>query len=256
MLTLISPAKKLLPQFPTYTKKATQPQFLTHTLQLAQIMKKKSAKKIAQLMDLSHDLASLNHQRYQEFALSENPANAYPAIFLFQGDVYQGLQAADWTAQNINYAQKHLGILSGLYGLLKPLDMIQPYRLEMGIRLANPAGANLYDFWRALITESVNKQLAASSNPVLINLASEEYFKVVDKKILQFPLVTINFCEQKEDELKMIGIYAKKARGIMAKYIIQQQIDSVEGLKKFNESGYCFSKERSSTTHLDFIRRK
>ena len=178
----------------------------------------------------------------------------YPALFLFQGDVYQGLEAKTWSQKHIQFAQSHLAILSGLYGLLKPLDGIQPYRLEMGVRMANPCGETLYDFWHEAVTSEINTQLSQHEHPVLINLASIEYFKVIDVKKIKYPILTINFYERKNNQVKMIGIYSKKARGVMAKYIMCHQIDNVNDIKEFNELGYQFSKERSSDHHFDFIR--
>lgn len=257
MLTLLSPAKKLLTITKPYTDGTSQPLLFKKTIKLAKIMKSQSIEQIADLMDLSKDLAVLNYDRYQNFKLNEHPlTHSYPAVFLFQGDVYQGLQTASWTKDEIDYSQSHLGILSGLYGFLRPLDEIQPYRLEMGVRLANPCGSNLYDYWRESVTKALNQQLADQNNPLLINLASTEYFKVVEEKKLKYPVITINFYEQKNNEFKMIGIYAKKARGVMAKYIIQNKIDSLEQLKEFTELGYCFNNETSSERHLDFTRSK
>ncbi|BCA95308.1 UPF0246 protein [Legionella antarctica] len=257
MLTLLSPAKKLSTFTKPYPGKTSNPQLLNKTIKLARIMKSQTAEQIATLMDLSKNLAVLNYNRYQEFSLKESSmTHSYPALFLFQGDVYQGLQASSWTADEIDYAQSHLAILSGLYGLLKPLDEIQPYRLEMGVRLANPGGANLYEFWRDPVTKLLNQQLALQDNPILINLASIEYFKVVDDKKIKYPIITINFYERKNNEIKMIGIYAKKARGVMAKFIMQHRIDNLQHLKEFSELDYGFSKEHSSEAHLSFIRNK
>jgi uncharacterized protein len=257
MLILISPAKKLLSPSNPFFETTSQPQFSLYTNQLIKIMKSKSVADLARLMHLSADLAHLNYERYQHFFLNEVPPNAsYPALFLFQGDVYQGLQAKNWTQEDINYSQEHLAILSGLYGLLKPLDTIQSYRLEMGIRLENPKGATLYDFWSEIITGYLNEQLSLHKNPFLINLASTEYFKSVDQKKLKHPVVTINFYEQKNNEIKMVGIYAKKARGVMTKYLIQNRIDNLEQIKSFNELDYRFNESSSSSHHLDFIRTK
>lgn len=255
MLSLISPAKKLLSNTKPFSGLMSEPVFHTETETLIKIMQKKSLSDIARLMDLSHDLAQLNYNRYQQFHLQPAPATVtYPALLLFQGDVYQGLQAKTWSEHDITYAQNHLAILSGLYGVLKPLDGIQPYRLEMGVRLDNPKGANLYAFWSEAITHYLNEQLATHKTPILINLASTEYFKVVQESKIKHPIVTINFYEQKNNEVKMIGIYAKKARGLMAKYLIQNRVDSVEQIKEFNELGYYFTKDTSSDHHLDFIR--
>lgn len=256
MLTIISPAKKLLKSFKSYNHDTSQPVLIHKTLELARLMKSKSKEEISTLMDLSQDLAALNFERYQDFSseLNPPPSQSYPALFLFQGDVYQGLQANTWDKSAVDYSQSHLAILSGLYGLLKPLDRIQPYRLEMGVRLSNSCGSNLYDFWSDTITEELNQQLALHSNPVLINLASNEYFKSVDEKKLNYPILTINFYENKNNELKMIGIYAKKARGSMAKFLMTNQIDTLQQLKNFKELGYQFNKESSTDTHIDFIR--
>jgi hypothetical protein len=255
MFSLLSPAKKLVTKYSVYTQKTSMPEFSDKTEELIKLMRKKSVAEIAQLMDLSKDLAELNFNRYQKFHLHNCPdTDSYPALLYFQGDVYQGLQAATWDKADIDFSQMHLGILSGLYGLLKPLDRMQAYRLEMGVRLANPAGANLYDFWRPTITQAINQHLKSQQNPILLNLASGEYFKAVDEKKLDYPVVTINFYENKNGTLKMVGIYAKKARGAMAKYLMQNKIDDLEGVKLFHDLGYQFSKDNSGTNHLDFIR--
>lgn len=255
MLVLLSPAKKLLERFKPYTDCTSQPQFLDKTNELALLMKKKSVADIAALMDLSQNLAELNYNRYRAFCLNDNKvAQSYPALFLFQGDVYQGLQAGCWNQRTLKYAQQHLRILSGLYGLLSPLDRIQCYRLEMGIALENPLGKNLYDFWQATLTQELNVQLAAQDTPVLINLASQEYFKVIQTKKINYPIMTINFYEQKNNALKMIGIHAKKARGLMAKFIMENQIDNLETLKEFKVANYLFHEATSKDNHLDFVR--
>lgn len=256
MFILISPAKKLAAITKPFFGATTHPLFTEATNKLVHLMKAKSAADLARLMSLSPDLAALNYDRYQRFNLDEHPVDqSCPALFLFQGDVYQGLQAASWSQEDVDYSQSHLGILSGLYGLLRPLDTIQPYRLEMGVRLANPAGDTLYSFWRTLVTQYLNAQLAKQTNPILINLASTEYFKVVQESALDYPVATINFYEQKNNELKMVGIYAKKARGVMARFIIQHQIDTLDGLRGFNELGYRVNEASSSEHRLDFVRK-
>ncbi|PWY56039.1 peroxide stress protein YaaA [Legionella qingyii] len=255
MLILLSPAKKLLNSSKPYSGTTSNPMFVDKTNSLVKLMKSKSVADIAALMDLSKDLAELNYKRYQDFCLDNTgSSHAYPALLLFQGDVYQGLKAASWEQTTIDYSQNHLRILSGLYGVLKPLDNIQPYRLEMGVHLQNPAGKSLYDFWQKTITDALNQELAAQKNPVLINLASNEYFKAVDTKGLNYPIITINFYEKKNDQLKMIGIHAKKARGTMAKFLMQNQFDDLEQLKQFNELGYKFHQSTSTVSHLDFVR--
>ena len=255
MLSLISPAKKLLTNLKPFSGSVTEPVFLKEAETLIKLMQTKSLAEIAGLMDLSSELTQLNFDRYQNFYFQNAPLDvSYPALLLFQGDVYQGLQAKTWSQEHIDFSTSHLAILSGLYGLLRPLDSIQAYRLEMGVKLRNPQGNNLYDFWSERITHNLNKELALHKNPILINLASTEYFKVIQQKILRHPIVTINFYEQKNNEVKMIGIYAKKARGLMARYIVQQRIDDLEQLKNFNEQGYRFNELSSSEVHLDFVR--
>ena len=240
----------------SYTQDSTQPLFANRISELVQLMKSKSVEDIAILMDLSPELARLNFKRYQNFLPQENCpiSQSYPALFLFQGDVYQSLKAISWDHVSVDYSQSHLRILSGLYGLLRPLDAIQPYRLEMGVRLRNSYGKNLYDFWKNCITNTINQQLDLQVNPILINLASIEYFKAIDVGNMAHPIVTINFYENKNNELKMIGIHAKKARGTMVKYIMENQIDTLEELVLFTDLGYRFNPDSSSDTHLDFIR--
>lgn len=254
MLIILSPAKKLLTISKPYEATTSEPMFREKTNILVQLMQNKSVASIAALMNLSQDLAELNYKRYQTFCLNKETTHSFPALFLFQGDVYQGLQANRWEEKTINYSQNHLYIISGLYGLLRPLDSIQPYRLEMGVRLENPSGKNLYDFWRETITETLNKQLKMQQNSLLINLASTEYFKVIDEKKLNYPCITINFYQNKNNQLKMIGIHAKKARGLMAKFLMENQIDDLNQLKKFNELGYQFNEPTSSGCHLDFVK--
>ncbi|AUH73200.1 peroxide stress protein YaaA [Legionella sainthelensi] len=255
MLILLSPAKKLLDSSKPYDANISRPAFMDKTRILVKLMQTKSVDEISALMDLSKDLAELNYHRYQIFHLDDKALlHSYPALFLFQGDVYQGLQAKNWTQDAVRYSQDHLRILSGLYGLLNPLDAIQPYRLEMGVRLENSEGKNLYDFWQDTITDALNQQLADQENPVLINLASVEYFKVVDEKKLSYPIITINFYENKNGQLKMIGIHAKKARGAMARFVMQNQFDDLSHLKEFSELGYKFNESTSSERHLDFVR--
>lgn len=256
MLSVLSPAKKLLADYDTYPLNTSTPHFGKKTNELARLMKTKSSDDLGQLMDLSADLSLLNYTRYQDFSLRFPGKLAYPAMFLFQGDVYQGLQANTWGQPAIEFAQDHLGILSGLYGLLKPLDLIQPYRLEMGTRLENPLGTNLYDFWCKSVTRYLNDLLSQQNNPVLINLASQEYFKAVDEKKLHFPIVTVNFYEQQGSGRKMVGIFAKKARGMMAKFLMENQIDKVDDLKSFNASGYRFDEISSTDKQIDFVRLK
>lgn len=255
MLILLSPAKKLLKNPKVYPGRTSHPVYADKTKILVKLMQAKSSADIAALMHLSPALAKLNFERYQHFSLGTSSApGSYPALFLFQGDVYQGLKADSWDKSTVEYSQSHLRILSGLYGLLKPLDEIQPYRLEMGTHLENPEGKNLYDFWQDTVTAALNQQLLEQQNPLLINLASTEYSKVINEKKLNHPMVTINFYEQKNNQIKMIGIYAKKARGVMARYLLERQIDNLEQLKGFNELGYQYQPDNSSATVLNFVR--
>ncbi|MBA2709576.1 MAG: peroxide stress protein YaaA [Tatlockia sp.] len=255
MLIILSPAKKLLSFTKPYPGLTTDPLLKDEMTELAKLMKSKSAEQIGKLMNLSKNLACLNYERYQVFNLEKAPlASSYPALELFQGDVYQGLSAKSWTDEDKHYAQKHLCILSGLYGILRPLDRIQPYRLEMGVRLANPKGETLYDYWGQSLTKMLNQQLALNSNPMLINLASREYFKVLDQKNLSFPVLTIHFIEQKNNKAKIIGIHAKKARGLMAKFLIQKRVENLGKIKEFCDLGYRYCEETSSEMLMNFIR--
>ena len=255
MLTLLSPAKKLLNFKKPYAGETTIPPFPEKTDELIGLMKSMSVSSIAQLMHLSEPLAELNHQRYQAFYREHCPLSAcYPAVFLFQGDVYQSLKAGDWDSTTVKFAQSHLAILSGLYGLLRPLDLIQPYRLEMGTRLSNNYGKNLYDFWQTTITNELNKRLLSQKNPTLINLASTEYFSAVDKRLLKAPLITIHFLEQKGNELKVVGIHAKKARGAMANYIMLEQIEDAEKIKQFTLLNYRYCEKSSDEANFNFTR--
>lgn len=255
MITILSPAKKLLADFKPYSGQATQPMFPLRTMELVSEMRHLSVAEVAALMDLSEALAVLNVERYEDFYLEDCPPTAcYPAIYYFQGDVYQALQAKTWDSQSIAFAQQHLMILSGLYGLLRPLDLIQAYRLEMGCRLPNSQGANLYDFWRQTITQSLNELLAQQANPLLLNLASTEYSSVIAADQLTKPMVTVNFYEQKGETQKMIGLYAKKARGAMARFIMTHQVDQLDGVKEFNDLGYVYRPDQSDERSLVFVR--
>lgn len=255
MLVLLSPAKKLLNFDKPYSGKTTKPVFQKKANELIAVMKDLSVSSIAKLMHISNDLAELNYQRYHSFCRENCPVSqGYPAVYLFQGDVYRALQVNTWDHAALEFADSHLAILSGLYGLLKPLDFIQPYRLEMGTRLATAYGKSLYDFWQTDISHELNKQLASQRTPILINLASEEYFKAVDTSRLKFPQLTIHFREKNNNQLKVIGIYAKKARGAMAKYLMQQQIDDVDAIKQISILNYRFCKKSSDSQHFNFVR--
>ncbi|MDQ7004213.1 MAG: peroxide stress protein YaaA [Ghiorsea sp.] len=252
MRIIISPAKKLHADFARSGYRYTQPQYLEKSQELINILQKKDSFDLATLMKLSIKLADLNMHRFQNWHTPFTPDNAKQAIFSFAGDVYQGLNAETLTADNIKFAQNHLRILSGLYGLLRPLDLIQPYRLEMGTRLANDQGNNLYDFWGSQITEQLNHE--CHDNGILINLASNEYFKVIKPQLLRANIITPTFKENKAGTYKVIGIYAKKARGLMTRFIIQNQITNASDLKAFAMDGYIYNSNMSDTKTWIFSR--
>lgn len=256
MLTVISPAKSLDFESPLPTKKNTQPKFLEHAEELIADLRKLSHQDVAGLMRLSDTLAELNVHRFQTFNTPFTPDNARQALLAFKGDVYVGLDAESMKAKDFDFAQKHLRILSGLYGLLKPLDLIQPYRLEMGTKFANTRGKNLYEFWGTLIHDAIEKELSKHSSTELINLASNEYFKAVKHKKLPHTVITPSFKDYKNGQYKMISFFAKKARGMMARFIIDNRIDSPEGLKDFNTDGYQFDNKSSTETELVFLRKQ
>ena len=246
MLIVISPAKKLDYDTPAPTERATLPELLEESQQLIDILKDYSVEQIAGLMKLSDKLAQLNHDRYQAWTPKITKDNGKQALFAFKGDVYAGLNADQFEADDIAFAQDHLRMLSGLYGVLRPLDLMLPYRLEMGTALANPRGRNLYEFWGDIITDRLNQALAAQGDDVLINLASNEYFKAVRPRRLAGRIITPQFKEHREDgSFKMIGIYAKKARGLMSRFIITERLSDPEQIKAFDYAGYAYNPELS-----------
>ena len=254
MLILISPAKTLDYQSELATKRHTQPQLLKYSEQLIAEARKLSAPQIGKLMSISDKLADLNATRFHDWQPKFTPDNARQAILAFKGDVYTGLQAETFSPAQFDFAQQHLRILSGLYGVLRPLDLMQPYRLEMGIRLENPKGKDLYHFWGDIITETLNKALKEQGDEVVINLASDEYFKSVQPKKLNGTLIKPVFLDEKNGKFKVISFYAKKARGLMSRYIIENQLSEVEQLKKFDSEGYFFDEEASTAGELVFKR--
>ena len=254
MLTLISPAKKLkVPQWAT-DRQCTQPALLEQSAKINRILQQYTLDEVKQLMGVSQAIAQLNIKRNQQFHTPFHPGNASPAIFTFNGAVYQGLDVQTLKTHELEFMQRHLRILSGLYGLLRPLDLMQPYRLEMGTRLANEKGANLYDFWGEQITQLLNQELATQANPSVINLASQEYFKVVKKQQLIAPVLTPVFKEYKNGAYRVIGVLAKKARGLMARFISQYQIDQTKAIKDFNLAGYQFTPKLSDDACWVFTR--
>lgn len=241
MLIVISPAKKLDYDNPPPVEKYTLPDLLEHSQELIGILRGYPVEQIAKLMKLSDRLAELNYQRYQAWTPKITPDNGKPALFAFKGDVYAGMDAESLSREDIDFAQEHLRILSGLYGLLRPLDLMLPYRLEMGTALSNPRGRNLYEFWGDIITEALNGALTAQGDDVLVNLASNEYFKAVRPKKLQGRIITPQFKEERDGQYRMIGIYAKKARGMMSRFIIRDRITDPEGIKAFDYAGYAYN---------------
>ncbi|WMS88495.1 peroxide stress protein YaaA [Pleionea litopenaei] len=256
MLTVISPAKSLDFESKLPTKKFTQPQFLDHSQVLIDELRKLTHQDVATMMKLSDKLAELNVHRFQSFSTPFTPENARPAVFAFTGDVYQGLAATELKANDFTFAQKHLRILSGLYGLLRPLDLIQPYRLEMGTRLGNQRGKNLYEFWGTLIHDQISKELETQKQPALINLASNEYFKSVKSSKLPYEVITPQFKDYKNGQYKMISFFAKRARGLMSRYIIENKIDNPNDLRSFNIDGYRIDNKSSTTNDLVFLRKQ
>ncbi len=254
MLALISPAKKLDFESAPTMSKHSQPKFLVNASKLAEAARKLSRSQLATSMKISDNLADLNFKRFQSFKTPFDLSNAKQAALVFNGDTYLGLKAPTFNKNDFNFAQDHLRILSGLYGLLRPLDLIQPYRLEMGARFSPPNNRNLYDFWATQLTEAINVELKSHTHKNIINIASNEYFKVIDKKKLSGNLITPVFKEIKDGEARMIGMYAKQARGMMARYMIQNQIETVEDLKKFNLGGYKFQKDQSDLNSWVFTR--
>ncbi|WP_105902187.1 peroxide stress protein YaaA [Vibrio gangliei] len=254
MLILVSPAKTLDYESELPTQKHTLPELTDHSAELIEVCRKLTPEDIASLMKVSDKIAGLNVARFAQWTPEFNFENARQAIFAFKGDVYTGLDAASLSQADIDYAQSHLRMLSGLYGLLKPLDLMQPYRLEMGTKLDNPRGSNLYQFWGDIVTNKVNEALQAQGDDCLINLASNEYFKSVKTAKVKGTIITPVFKDCKNGNYKVISFYAKKARGMMARYIIENRVDSLDKLKAFDTAGYYFVPAESSETELVFKR--
>lgn len=256
MLIVISPAKTLDFDTPPVTEKHSQPSMLDHSEKLIDILTTLSPSDIEKLMKISPKLAELNSERFHHWSRPFNKSNAKQAILAFKGDVYTGLEAEQFSEADFDYSQDHLRVLSGLYGLLKPLDLIQPYRLEMGTRLENTVGKNLYEFWGSDITQSINKQLQNINSKTLLNLASNEYFKSVKIKELNAQVVTPVFKDWKTDQYKMISFYAKKARGAMSAWVIQNQISERDELQNFDANGYQYSPNDSDELSPVFLRKQ
>lgn len=254
MLHVISPAKTLDFETAPATSDYSQPRFLEHSQALIDELRHLTADDVSALMKISPKLGELNAQRFREWQQPFTPQNAKAAVLAFKGDVYTGMQAELFSHDDFAYAQQHLRILSGLYGLLGPLDLIQPYRLEMGTAFANARGKHLYAFWGDIITEALNRELAQQRDKVLINLASNEYWSAVNPKALDARVITPVFKDTKHGQLKIISFYAKKARGMMSAYLIQQRVDEVDALKAFDVGGYRFDASLSKGDEWVFTR--
>ncbi|MBA3593722.1 MAG: peroxide stress protein YaaA [Polaromonas sp.] len=256
MLFLLSPAKSLDYVTPPQVATHTQPLFIRQASQLIKVLREKSPQQVAELMSLSDTLSGLNVARYQAWSTKFTTKNAKQAALAFDGDVYGGLDAKTLTPAQLDWAQAHVCILSGLYGVLRPLDLMQPYRLEMGTRLATAKGSNLYQFWGAQIAAYVNERAAADTSPVVVNLASEEYFKAVDLRALKPRVVNCVFEEYKGGKYKIISFNAKRARGLMVRYAVDRKIATVKKLQGFDAEGYGFEPAVSAPDRLVFRRRQ
>ena len=256
MLTVISPAKTLDFESPALTDEFSQPAHLSQSRKLMRHLRQFSSSDLSKLMNVSNAIADLNVKRNKRWKTPFKPENAKQALFAFRGDVYIGLDADSMNSDNIQFAQKHLRMLSGLYGLLRPLDLMQPYRLEMGSRLATDQGTNLYQFWDMRITKALNTELKQTGSDVLLNLASNEYFKAVKPKSVRSRIITPVFKDYQQGQYQMIGFFAKKARGYMTRYIIDEQINEVEQIKHFCREGYSYNPELSNQAEWVFTRRQ
>lgn len=254
MLITISPSKGQDFDTPAPTEHFTTPDRLDESMMLIKEARKLDVEDVRELMTVSENIAKLNVDRFEKFSVPFDLSNAKQALFAFKGDVYSGISTVEFTQEDMDYAQDHLRMLSGLYGALKPLDLIQPYRLEMKTKLANPRGENLYQFWDERITDSINEVLEKQEEKTLINLASNEYFKSIKPKLLKGRLLNINFKEEKDGKAKIIAIFAKRARGMMTDYIIRNRIENSEDIKKFDTAGYRFSEELSDDKQWTFVR--
>jgi cytoplasmic iron level regulating protein YaaA (DUF328/UPF0246 family) len=259
VLVVVSPAKSLDLESPLPTKKHSDPLMLEHSSKLVEILRERSPESLGELMSISPNLAELNFERFQDWDPPFTAETARPAVFAFAGDTYIGMDAAaTFGERDYTHAQKTLRILSGLYGVLRPLDLIQPYRLEMGTKLENPRGDDLYDFWEGLITERINTDLAASPGAkALINLASNEYFDAIDPDGIDGRIISPTFLDRKPGgDYRIVSFFAKRARGAMASWIIRNRVKSVKALADFDQDGYSFSEEKSTPERPVFVRSK
>lgn len=256
MLTLLSPAKKLNLDPIDTPLEVSQPRLTDDIREIAQVAKKQSAANLKKLMGISDKLAELNAERFKAFDLEGRSNSAKPAGLTFDGDVYWGLDAKTLCPKTMAYAQDHLRILSGLYGLLRPMDAIQPYRLEMGTKIKNPRGKSLYDFWGSRLAESLEADLEGHDDRTIVNLASNEYFHAVDRATLTVPVVTASFLNVKDGEARRLMYHVKFARGLMARWIMEYRIDSAEDLKAFDAEGYAYDAKASTEAELVFSRKQ
>ena len=256
MLIFLSPAKSLDYKTPPQVATHTQPAFLKQSETLIKQLRKLSPADIANLMDLSDPLALLNFNRYADWELPFTPENAKQAVLAFDGDVYDGLAAKTLAAADLDFAQQHVRILSGLYGILKPLDLMQPYRLEMGTRFANAAGKDLYAFWGETLLDAINGELAGMPRPVAVNLASEEYFKAAVGRKIKGQVIQPVFEDWKSGRYRIITFFAKRARGLMTRHAVVNRLEEPEGLKDFDDNGYAFAPEVSDERRWVFRRRQ
>jgi cytoplasmic iron level regulating protein YaaA (DUF328/UPF0246 family) len=254
MIIVISPAKTLYEKCPVHFEKYTDIDFLPEAEKIVSVLKKKKPAQLSQLMDISPKLAELNFQRNQAWAPDFTPENSWQSVLMFNGDVYQGLKAETFTESEFGIAQQKLRILSGMYGLLKPLDRIQPYRLEMGTNLPVARKKNLYDFWKTKITARLNEEFSQTEQKLLINLASNEYFGAIDTKKLKARIITPSFKENKNGKYQMVSFFAKRARGLMSRFIIQNNISDPEEMKAFDWEGYYFNNQLSGENNWVFTR--
>ena len=254
MLAIISPAKTLDFESAVKNFPVSQPHFTDYSEQLIEVCRKLSPQDLSSLMSISDKLAGLNAARFAEWTKIHNENNSRAALFAFKGDVYTGLDADSLSEDDVIFTQSHLRMLSGLYGLLKPLDLMQPYRLEMGTKLANPKGKDLYAFWGNVITQAVQQAIDEQGDNVLINLASDEYYKSVKENQLNAKIIKPVFLDNKNGKYKVISFYAKKARGLMCRYLIQNRLTEIEQLKEFDLGGYWFDSTSSTETEFVFKR--
>ncbi|MFH2128772.1 MAG: peroxide stress protein YaaA [bacterium] len=254
MIVLLSPAKTLNENPQDYPFKPTIPDFLDDAQVLVNKLQKLSLKGLERLMSINRKIAETNRERFQDWEQPFTPENAKPAAYLFRGEVYIGLDATTLTADDLAFAQDHLRILSGLYGLLRPMDLMRPYRLEMGTVLKTGRKKNLYEFWGNRLADTLAENMASHQSKVIINLASEEYFRSLQPKTLEIPVITPTFKEEREGGLKSIQVYAKRARGLMARYIMDHRLEAPEGMTSFNRDGYRFSRQDSDSETWVFVR--